>query len=299
MPAKSAQTKPSIPLSDWASLTCSLIWIYDQEVPAYGNHRAGITNQESAVWLLREGEADVRTKKTHWRVQPGEWFFVPEVDYWQDFSPQARLLSLRFRATWITGIPLFHHGEGLKLKAANSPQLENAALPLLDYFTTEFTTPQKGLRAITASTRQYMQLQMLLMGWLDVYVDTLIEQGLTPTRLTARDPRMISVARSLNNWPLDQALDEEHIAAQVHLSSRQLSRLFQKDFNMTPSRYFFVRKLETAKDSLENYERPIKEIALSLGFKSMSHFSTWFRKQCGQSPREYRDASYQHQARES
>lgn len=292
MPNAPDQSQLAIPLSDWASLTCSLIWVYDEEVPSYGYHRSVVPNEENVVWLVREGEAIVQTDKVEWRVSPGDWFFLPEVNYWQDFSPHTRILSIRFRATWITGIPLFHHREGIKVKADDYRQLEKVAKPLGRFFQRTFPQLGRHLRATLATPEQYLHLQHRLMAWLHVYAGVLLAEGRVPTRISPIDPRMLRVARDLDNWPLHTPLDEEQMAVQLNLSGRQLARLFQKDFGQTPSRYIMNRKLQMAKSALELNERTVKEIAYSLGFKSLSHFSTWFRKQSKRSPREYQ-ANYE------
>lgn len=286
--------KSAIPLSDWASLTCSLIWIYADRVPVYGNHRPGIVNQESAVWLVREGEAHVKTKEQEWVIRPGEWFFLPEISYWQDFAPETHLLSLRFRATWITGIPLFHHGNGVKVLAEQYPILESEALPINAYFKEQGLDDGRRLRGVSVTMGQYMKLQSMLMNWVEQYVKVLVEEGLMPTRLNPIDPRMLKIARELNNWPLDLPLDEEILARGLNLSGRQLARLFSRDFGMTPSRYFSIRKLDSAKSALQTHDVTIKEIASSHGFKSLSHFSTWFRSQFGESPRSFRKTFFEY-----
>jgi len=289
MPLRPENSKLAIPLSDWASLTCALIWIYDEEVPSYGYHRSVIPDQESVAWLVRSGEAQVRTERKEWRIRPGEWFFLPEEKFWQDFAPETHILSIRFKASWITGVPLFHHREGLLLKAADYPQLEKTSLPLSRFYRRTFPEPGRHLRATMASPDQYLKLQYRVMVWLHAYAESLMAEGRVPSRISPMDPRVLTVARNLDNWPLHLPLDEEELAAQLNLSSRQLGRLFQNDFGKTPSRYFAERKIQNARSALEGHENSIKEIAYSLGFKSLSHFSTWFRKQSGISPREYRN----------
>ncbi|WP_269526327.1 helix-turn-helix transcriptional regulator [Coraliomargarita parva] len=297
VPVDVEHSKLAIPLSDWASLTCSLIWIYDDEVPAFGYHREVVANQESVVWLIRDGAAQVRSAGKEWNLRAGDWFFLPDHDYWQDFSPQARLLSIRFKANWITGVPLFRHGDGFSLKAEAHHRLETVAVALNRFFKRTLPRTDGYLRATSATTDQYLHLQQRLMTWLQVYAETLMSVGLQPTRLSPVDPRMLRVARDLDNWPLSVPLDEVQLAAQANLGDRQLSRLFQQEFGMTPSRYFNGRKLKSARSALEAHERNIKEIAYSLGFKSLSHFSTWFRKQTGRSPRAYRKNHYEYHPR--
>jgi AraC-like DNA-binding protein len=287
-------TKLTIPLTDWGSLTCALIWIYDSSVPSSANQRNIVPTRESVAWFIREGEATVRTENQEWHLRPGEWFFLPETNYWQDFSQDFKMLSIRFKAAWVTGIPIFHHRDGIRLDGAHYPQLEKKATPLCRAYERHFPNLGRNLRAASAPPGLYFKLQHSLMSWLHAYAETLLAEGRVPTRLSSSDPRMLTVARYLENWPLREALDEEELALQMNLSTRQLSRLFLNDFGSTPIRYFNDRKLLSAKSALEGRENTVKEIAFEHGFKSLSHFSTWFRKQCGQSPRDYRKAHERH-----
>jgi AraC-like DNA-binding protein len=57
---------------------------------------------------------------------------------------------------------------------------------------------------------------------------------------------------------------------------------------MTPYAYFESLRLEFACRRLRVPDVRIKEVAIDLGFASLSHFSKWFRKHQAQSPRQYR-----------
>lgn len=291
------EEQPAVRLSDWASLNCSLLWIYDDDVPSYGYNRSVSLQDECLVWLVREGRALVRTEHQEWEVEPGEWFFLPEGNFWQDFAPRTRMLSMRFRATWVTGIPLFHHGGGIKLQAVDYARLEALALPMIRFFKREFPVRRRDLRASLATTGQYLKLQQRLMRWLQEYADVLMELGFEPSCLSHMDPRVSRLARDLDNWPFATPMNEDDLAGRVNLSGRQLARLFQNDFGVTPSRYLAERKLASAKHALEVNEETIKEIAYAHGFKSLSHFSTWFRKETGEPPRKYRQDYEKYHAR--
>lgn len=62
-------------------------------------------------------------------------------------------------------------------------------------------------------------------------------------------------------------------------------REFQQISNLTPQRWITHRRLEEAHRLLSEGKSP-NEIYLSLGFKSLSHFSTAFKRQYGKSPNE-------------
>lgn len=78
----------------------------------------------------------------------------------------------------------------------------------------------------------------------------------------------------------------EIIAYQYHISSKTLSRLFQKELNMSFSVWVKQAKLLQALIDLE-MKKPILNIALDLGYESPSAFSYMFKRQMGMTPSEY------------
>ncbi len=78
----------------------------------------------------------------------------------------------------------------------------------------------------------------------------------------------------------------EMVAEQHALSSKTLSRLFQKELNMNFSVWLKQAKLLQALTDLE-MRKPILNIALDLGYESPSAFSYMFKRQMGMTPTEY------------
>jgi len=64
--------------------------------------------------------------------------------------------------------------------------------------------------------------------------------------------------------------------------------LFVRDVGLTPRDYHQQQQLVYARRALADRQVPIKRIAYHLGFKQPSHFSAWFRRAIGRSPRMYR-----------
>ena len=76
------------------------------------------------------------------------------------------------------------------------------------------------------------------------------------------------------------------------LSSPYLSRLFKKETGYTISSYIQTKKLETAKAMLSSSDYSIAEISASLAFPSQSYFTNLLKKDCGLTPKQYRDRYY-------
>jgi len=80
-----------------------------------------------------------------------------------------------------------------------------------------------------------------------------------------------------------------HLSHVTNLSSTYLSRLFKKETGMAVSEFILNKKLETAKAMLADSSYSIAEISASLAFPSQSYFSNVLKKECGLTPKKYRD----------
>jgi len=84
---------------------------------------------------------------------------------------------------------------------------------------------------------------------------------------------------------LEEPISLQELADFVHLSRRQLERLFLKSLHCTPSRYYLKLRLDRARRLLKQSSRSIVEITAMCGFVSTTHFSRCYRKYMGVSPR--------------
>jgi AraC-like DNA-binding protein len=76
----------------------------------------------------------------------------------------------------------------------------------------------------------------------------------------------------------------------AHLTGRSLAgfkRDFQKTFSMSPRQWLQERRLTEARYLIEKKNKKPSAIYLDLGFESLSHFSSSFKKKYGKAPTEY------------
>ncbi|MEQ8921476.1 GlxA family transcriptional regulator [Marinovum algicola] len=100
-------------------------------------------------------------------------------------------------------------------------------------------------------------------------------------RLT--DPRLETVIRLMEaNHAVTLSVAE--LAARVDLSERQLERLFLRELNESPSRFYLDLRLRAARNRLVATTIKLDEIADMSGFSSQAHFSRAFKSWCGSSP---------------
>ena len=95
---------------------------------------------------------------------------------------------------------------------------------------------------------------------------------------------------------LDQSffrnLTIEEICKRSYLSRSYIISKFKEYYGMTPHQYLLDGKIKLSTSLLRDRNKTIKEIALSLGFYDVYHFSKLFKQKKGISPLEYRKQMY-------
>jgi len=95
---------------------------------------------------------------------------------------------------------------------------------------------------------------------------------------------------------LNDPLPISEIAKRLHLSPRQLERLFQIACGKRPAEFYRGLRLRYADWLLKNTDRGITDIALDAGFADCAHFSRQFKAAHGFAPSEQRGFSRARQA---
>jgi transcriptional regulator GlxA family with amidase domain len=83
---------------------------------------------------------------------------------------------------------------------------------------------------------------------------------------------------------IEKPLSLEKIAKATGLSRRQIERLFKRDLNCVPKRYYLEMRLRRARELLLQTSMPIMDITAACGFQSPPHFSKCYRNQFGHPP---------------
>ncbi len=79
----------------------------------------------------------------------------------------------------------------------------------------------------------------------------------------------------------------EEIALQLNVNPIYMHRVFSAAEGKSPHRYLLEKKLSLAKQLLLSTDSSCAEIALETGFSSQSYFNYTFRREEGQTPREF------------
>lgn len=273
---------------DWSHLHARLLWCYEGEVDAPNRHVFSQRNQLSA-WWLQAGSVVVKRGAQTWTARAGEWIFCGPHSLRQDFSADARILSINFKLEWPSGDSLVE--QILVIPAGRHPALGRAARALLRFISHRFPRIGTALPPHPVELTGFFETQSLFAAWLRAYLETLLASGVVPTRMGGLDPRVLAALRKLDRHGWRTPFREKHLAAEVSLSAGHLDRLFVQQLGFTPRAYLQKRRLEAAVAALADTTVPAKKIAYDLGFSSASHFTHWLRRATGKSPRQVRAAS--------
>ncbi len=101
-------------------------------------------------------------------------------------------------------------------------------------------------------------------------------------------PRLLQARQYIEACYL-QPIQTKDVANHVALSEFHFARLFKTAFATTVHQYVVQLRLNEARHLLAEPENQVTEIALMIGYQSLSAFINAFRKQYGVSPSKYRE----------
>lgn len=86
---------------------------------------------------------------------------------------------------------------------------------------------------------------------------------------------------------LDQALDLQSLAKEVGVSPHHLSRKVRTQTGSTLQRHLRRLRIERACEALDSKRMNVTEVALEVGYQSLSHFAKAFREETGRAPSDW------------
>ncbi|MCZ0813464.1 MAG: GlxA family transcriptional regulator [Pseudomonadota bacterium] len=102
--------------------------------------------------------------------------------------------------------------------------------------------------------------------------------------------RKILKAIAIMNQNISEPLSMREIAASAHASVRQLERLFRKELNLSPDRFYRHIRLSRARQLLRYSEHSLGEIAMICGFGTTRAMKDNYEAFFGYAPRDERQA---------
>jgi AraC family transcriptional regulator len=89
---------------------------------------------------------------------------------------------------------------------------------------------------------------------------------------------------------LHNSVSVARLAALIHLSSGQFSRLFKRTFGVTAHAWLMRRRIQVAQRLMLTTDDPLSQIALTCGMFDQPHFTRVFRQWLGETPSSWRRA---------
>jgi AraC family carnitine catabolism transcriptional activator len=83
---------------------------------------------------------------------------------------------------------------------------------------------------------------------------------------------------------LEEALGIEALCAETGVSRRQLERMFQRHFRLSPQRYYLDLRLQRARAMLQYTDMSVVDVSVACGFGAAAHFSRAYRAWAGRPP---------------
>jgi AraC family transcriptional activator FtrA len=219
-------------------------------------HRRGarmVSLCTGAFTLAAAGLLDGRTATTHWR--------------------QAALLARRVPDVRVTPDVLYVDDGRVLTSAGTAAGIDLCLHIVRSDHGTEIAN-RLARRMVVAAHREGGQAQYIERPVAGALGDALVEAA-------------IGYARR----HLGQRLTLDRIAAQVHLSSRQLSRRFVDATGSSPGDWLLRERLDASRTLLERTDDPVEAVAERVGLPNVSGYRRHFRRAYAVTPAAYRRAS--------
>jgi transcriptional regulator GlxA family with amidase domain len=113
-------------------------------------------------------------------------------------------------------------------------------------------------------------------------------------RYSIQDQRLLRVIQIMEDH-LEEPLSLEELSKIAGSSRRQLERMFSKQFNKSPARYYSELRLYRSRQLIMQTKMRIIEVALACGYNSSAHFSRCYRNFFGCTPLSERKLPSQNQ----
>jgi Helix-turn-helix domain len=251
----------------------------------------------SAAFFVEAGLVEIEIGKQLITLAPGDFFLGASGVRRQRMGSETRLLSIGYEALWQNGRPIYDKGLNRAVPAAklgkHGRALHEAGVILVkDLF------PGKRRVGFLDTARQpapeadsFIDRQIAFWTWFGTLQSMFKALDVHPMLPLATTSLVQRVQGHLDERPLDAPFSSVEAELSLPVGWRRVQQMFQDELHVSPQHYFELRRLAAARGSLLDPEKTVKAVAAELGFRSLSHFSDWFKRGTGLSPRQFRPES--------
>ncbi|HSI10014.1 MAG TPA: helix-turn-helix transcriptional regulator [Rariglobus sp.] len=271
-------------------------WVYKGAPESWGEGWGEFSEIPASVFFIEKGSVELAFEDG--RVVScgaGDVFLGCRSVRKHRIAAGSRVLSVGYDLTWVTRHPVYAQGLNLRIpaeaRAANAVyrRLQTASLALLR----EFYPDRKEIDFVTAAhlppsdARSSIRQQIAFWMWFSRLQPVFELHHVAPVFPMARSAVVRDVKEIVDRYPLNASFRDLAKTVELPVGWRRVQQLFQEELHQTPHEYFNTRRMDHARRRLRMRGVSVKEVAGELGFHSLSHFSDWFKKSSGLSPRRF------------
>ncbi len=285
-------------LKSWKSTSFNLNWIY-HGTPGNGKYSRLKTHSPCySHWIICNGELEVSYRNQIKILSRNESYLVPPGPREVKVLPNQVILSMGFFLNNSHGQSLIHSTDPQTITPTHThrepDELRAKTKELHDHihgktFPTAFTHP--GFDELQIEAHDYCTFQSLLFQWLGILCKRLAPSGMHIDLSEPTDPLIESTSKTLLQNPLAGPISptvKGEITRSNRLGWRRIEQRFAAATGQTIKMFREKQLWNQAQNLVQNDRISLKEIAYQLGFKNPAQFSTWFKKNAGESPARFR-----------
>ncbi|WOO43185.1 helix-turn-helix domain-containing protein [Rubellicoccus peritrichatus] len=282
----------------WDLLSIECLWVYNSVKGIKSNGKWSTAFEAPAsVIFVKTGLAELAYGDNVYQCPANTCFFASPGIRRQRFEIGTLVMSVGYKAEWLTGQPFFDSGLNIIHAISDPDSLYTQSHKL---FSEIYGDSASGVSFDTAvkqkakTLQSHLHLKSRFMDWFSVLVSRLETLGVTTSSIGSTDRRSHRLIQLIRSMPLDKPFDKSHIIHGMNLSWRRTEQIFKESFNISPNEFHQRRRLSEAKRLLRIEDVPIKEIAFLLAFPQPSSFTNWFKNRTETSPQLFRNMAYPH-----
>lgn len=150
-------------------------------------------------------------------------------------------------------------------------------------------TQVEGFRLLVNDTGERLYQQSIQsVPDMMTYVRYLTRSVMEYAGLAERSQSVIRILTDYIDSHYQEEITRNELAQLVYLNQDYLSRLFKRETGMSISAYLLKKRLDIARELLENTNMPANVISMRAGYENYPYFSRLFHENTGYSPMEYR-----------
>lgn len=251
----------------------------------------------SRIYLVDKGEAWVVIDKKEHHLTPGHLYLIPAFTPHQDickgnfslyyihvFERTERRISLFDHYRFPFEVPADRFDEELVKRLWKN----NPGRALKQFQPESYDNHPTLISAVTTynsmSVSSRLDSQGILLQLFSRFLTSAVPRSDRPQH------RIYKVLHYIMEH-LDEPIRVEELARFTLISKDHFIRLFKKEMGVTPVEYLITKRIERAQILLILENKPVKEIAYTLGFGNLSYFNRLFKRITGVTPGAYRKAN--------